>query len=361
MKQHYIPRVYLKNFASRIDGDEFFVNVFDKKLNKHKEINIKNICAEKHLYTLPESTKVATNIFAIEKLYSDFIEPMYQRAYQILTNNNISAINDFQRGEILTGIFQLYMRNPRFLKKSAEYHTLQINELYKEALTKNAKGLSYLDEDFSFKEWSKEQIIKYFINLSTKLFKEKHIIGIQEMISFHADAVFEINIVKDESQYMTSDNPIVTEDIISEDEHPLLRSKEFFVPLNKKFMLRIFHDNTLSRNLIHRRFVPNGNIHSTNQYINNQSTRFIIADKKTFEDYAELEKIFNSTSIELKISSIKQILEDFPITEETREATELLRDFYQKYSEGKITKYDEHEMMTKMKALNVNLKKRKIK
>ena len=152
MKQHYVPRVYLKNFASRIDGDDGFVNVFDKKLNRHKEINIKNICAEKHLYTLPKSTDVATDIFAIEKLYSDLIEPMYHKAYDILTNNNISFINDFQRGEILTGIFHLYMRNPRFIKKSADYHTSEISKLYQEALTKNAKGLSYLDEDFSFKE-----------------------------------------------------------------------------------------------------------------------------------------------------------------------------------------------------------------
>ena len=181
------------------------------------------------------------------------------------------------------------------------------------------------------------------------------------MIAFHAEAIFEINIIKDESQYMTSDNPIVTEDIIAEDDYPLLRSKEFFVPLNKKFMLRIFHDNTLSRNLIYRKFVPNGNTHSTNQRISTQSTRFIIADKKTFDDYSKLETIFSSTSIELKISYIKQILEDLPITEETREATELLRDFYQNYIDGKITDLDEYEMWAKMKDLNVNLKTKKMK
>lgn len=361
MKQHYVPQVYLKNFANRKDGNNFFVNVFDKKLNKHREINIKNICAEKHLYTLSESTQVATNIFAIEKFYSDFIEPMYSRAYHILTDNNISTINDFQRAEILTGIFQLYMRNPRFLKKAADYHTTQINELYEKALIKQAKGLSYLDEDFSFKEWSKDQIIKYFIDLSTTLFKEKHVIGIKEMISFHAEAAFEINIIKDSSQYMTSDNPIVTEDIVTEDEHPLLKSKEFFVSLNKKYMLRIFHDNILSRNLIHRRFIPNGNVHSVNQYIQSQSSRFIIADKKVFEDYSKFEIIFNDTSIELKIDSIKQILEKFPITEETREARELLSNFCQKYQEGKINKHDEYLMISEMKALNIDMKKSKMK
>lgn len=360
MKQHYVPQVYLKNFACKIDKDEFFVNVFDKKLDRYIEINIKNICAEKHLYTLPRSSKVSTDIYAVEKLYSDFIEPMYLRAYEILTNNSISAISDFQRAEILTGIFQLYMRNPRFIKKAADYHTSQINVLYDIAIRKNAKGLSYLNEDFSFKEWSKNQIINHFIDSATILFKEKHVIGIKEMISYHAEAVFEINIAKDDSQYITSDNPLVTEDIITEDEHPLLKSKEFFIPLDKKFALRIFHDNTLNRNLIHRKFIPNGNVYQINNDIKKQSSRFIIGDKEDFEKYAQLEKTFNNSSIELKIDTIKQILEKFPITNDSKEARELLKDFYQKYYQEGITAHDEYEMMSKMKILNINLKKKKM-
>lgn len=360
MKQHYVPQVYLKNFACRIDNGEYFVNVFDKKLERYREINVKNICAEKHLYTLSKSNNVANDIYAIEKLYSDFIEPMYLRAYKILTNNSISAINDFQRAEILTGIFQLYMRNPRFIKNAAKHHTNQIDILYNEALSKSAKGLTYLDEDFSFREWNKDQIINHFVELATTLFKEQHVVGIKEMISFHAQAVFEISIAKDDSQYLTSDNPLVTEDIISEDEHPLLKSKEFFIPLDKKFALRIFHDNTLSRNLIHRKFVPNGNVHHINIDIQEQSSRFIIGDKETFDNFTALEKTFNNTSIELKIDAIKQILEKFPITDDTREATQLLKDFYQKYRDDGITLQDENEMMTKMKMLNINLKKKKI-
>lgn len=64
-RQHYVPRTYLKNFASKQKGDEFFVKALpidNPQSDKIFEINIKNVCLERNLYTLPGETRSANVI-----------------------------------------------------------------------------------------------------------------------------------------------------------------------------------------------------------------------------------------------------------------------------------------------------------
>src|ERR1700744_2929328 len=117
MNQHYVPRVYLKNFAER-KGNEYFIDVYDKTNEKVFNTNITNICAERHLYTLDDEDKINGDTMAIEKMFAIGFEPMYQRAYDILVNDNISDITNHQREEILSSVLQLYTRNPRILRIS---------------------------------------------------------------------------------------------------------------------------------------------------------------------------------------------------------------------------------------------------
>src|SRR6478752_10280578 len=121
MNQHYVPRVYLKNFA-KAKGRDYYVNVYDKINDRYFETNIKNICSETNLYTLDENNRVAKHVLSVEKIYSDFIEPIYAKAYSILTNEEIFYISDLQRVEILVGLFQFYYRNPIIFRKSLKIH-----------------------------------------------------------------------------------------------------------------------------------------------------------------------------------------------------------------------------------------------
>lgn len=121
MNQHYVPRVYLKNFAEK-RGKEFYINVLDTSSGEFIKPNIKGICAEKDFYTLNEDSKHTTaDLKAIETIYSDFIEPMYQQAYEILTNDNIININFTDRANIIIGVMQLYSRNPAILVQEWNY------------------------------------------------------------------------------------------------------------------------------------------------------------------------------------------------------------------------------------------------
>ncbi len=88
MNQHYVPRLYLKNFSEE-RGNEYFVDVYEKESKRTFNTNIKNICAEKNLYTLDNNTTLHKDLFVFEKIYAEWIEPLYIHAYEILTNDRI--------------------------------------------------------------------------------------------------------------------------------------------------------------------------------------------------------------------------------------------------------------------------------
>lgn len=361
MNQHYVPRAYLKNFAEK-KGKEFFVDVFDKNDSRYFKTNIKNICSEVDLYTLDEDTLVAKDLFIVEKIYANGIEPLYLKAYDILTNNNIFHLTHVQRAEVLIGIFQLYIRNPSFLSRTISAHKIRIRNIYNEAKKKGEKGMSYIGDDFSFKEWEFESIVDFIENKITKDFKEKHISGIGEIGNFHERARFEISIIKDDSEFITSDDPLIMEDLISEDSYPLLRSKEFTIALNKKMALRLYHDNRKQLNRIYRHYVPNGSVASINNNIIKQSSRFLITSKKVLDEQNRLTKnVFDDTSLELKINVMRQILENFPITSDNKLSHEILRFYVDKYDkEGGLSDKDQYEMYIRFEQAKVDFIKRRI-
>lgn len=360
MNQHFVPRVYLKHFSQK-KGNEYFVDVYDKNKNIYFNTNIKNICSEKDFYTLEENNMVARDLLAVEKVYSNCIEPIYLKAYSILTNDSIVKISNFQRAEILIGIFQLYTRNPRLLYNATKNHRLNISKLYKIAKAKGEKGITYCDEDFSFREWEEEIIIRHFTDKVTKYFKEKHIVGIKDFGFHHQYTTFEVSKISDHSQFITSDNPLISTDIITNDEHPLLKSKEFTLSLSPKYALRMFHDNTKDPNTIYREKIPNGSAHLINFSIYNQSSRFLISDKQTFTEYFKIKEIFDCTSLDLKIDAIRQIVTKFPITPDNAENIKILKYYLDKYDiEGTLSKNDEYELFEKIRQDNIADKKEKL-
>jgi hypothetical protein len=260
MNQHYVPRVYLKNFATK-KGEEFYVDVFDKEQERHFTTNTRNICALKDIYTLSEDQKVANDVLAMEKMYSDHFEPMFQKSYDLLVNDNFVTMNGWQRAEITLGLLHLYMRNPHLLFRALNEHRNNIKRLHKTAISNSEKGLSYLDEDFSFREWDEQSIIKYFEDKAFKVFKEQHIVGTKKMGEIHADAVIEVLKIADDSKFITCDKPLSMSNLVANgiNDSPYQRSQEFVITLNAKYAVRFYHDITQPVHRIVRKGIPGGN------------------------------------------------------------------------------------------------------
>lgn len=360
MNQHYVPRVHLKFFAEKVKN-EYLVDVYEKATERRFKTNIKNICSENHFYTLDENQTVANDVLAIENIYANHLEPIYRKAYDLLTDIRINKITHKQHNEILIGIFQMYMRNPRLLKNMVEYHSKEIEKEFENAKSKGIKGLTYLNEDFSFREYSLDDITNFIKEKITKDYKEKHILGTKDICMAHIEAKYEVLEIIDDGEFITGDNPLIYEDQVTKNEHPLLKSKEFTLPLNKKFAIRIFHDNTKKLNYIYRKRIPHGNAGSINDSILKLSNRFIIGTNYAFDELFKIKKYFDDTSIELKMDAVKQIVTKIEPDEENIELHKLMKVYLDKYEKNGLSKIEEYEFFMKIKRMSAEWKKNRIK
>jgi len=347
MVQHYVPKVYLRNFGqAKIKGEktDWYVDVFDKSNGTYFNTNIKNICAERHFYTLDDDSKVAKDKLVIERVYSDFIEPMYQRAYDLLTDDNVIYISEHQRAEILIGIMQLWSRNPSVLAQILESTRITVSKMIQENKIRGIKGITYMNEDYSFRDNTDEMIFKYAEVQATKAFKELHLKGTQEMLEFHAEAKFQVEKLNDGSQYFTSDNPLIMTDTLSEDPHPFLRSKNFRIALNKKYSLLIQHDNRKELNRLYKCHAGGGNAWLANKDVLKQSSRFVITDKNCMESYQKMDGFMNDEDKEKMISLIRQVVEKFEGDSESEKPRRVMKEFLEKYDKGESNNSDSQNM-----------------
>ena len=117
--------------------------------------------------------------------------------------------------------------------------------------------------------------------------------------------------------------------------HPLLKSNEFYIPLNNKFAVHIFHDNKKRTYNIYRHKVPNGSSIEINSFIYKHSPRFIIGEKAGIEKFQSLEKTFKEISSDLKkrIDAYYQMLAIAEKHYQGKEETKILKQYLQKYEE----------------------------
>lgn len=351
MNQHYVPRVYLKNFSQQ-KKKSFTIDVYDKSNGAYFKTNIKKICAEKDLYTLSDDSEVAKDRLAIENLYGKYIEPIYGKSYELLINPKILRITPLQHANILIGIFQLYMRNPKWMYDSIEKHKTKIKEEIRNGNSKNKKSIVYLNKEFDLNEETEDVTFDFVRSEVIKVFKERHFSGTREICTFHADARFEIFHLVDGSSLITGDNPLVAKDRLFENEHPLLRSKEFILPLNNKVGLRMHHDNRRSPYRIYRYSGKNGSAYEFNEKIFKNSSRFILGKEENIREYFKFIDTFeNATNdIHKRIAIYKQIVKVAKQYDYGQETKRLLIQFIKKYEEtGKVNEVEEQEMYRKIK------------
>ena len=352
MNQHFVPRVYLKHFAEKKEN-EYFIDVFDKKLEKYFNTNIKMICAEKNLYTLKQNSKIIGDKFVIEKMYSNYIEPLYLKSYNILTDDAITTISNTERAEIIIGIFQLYMRNPKHLNKAISMHKTRLTNEIMIAKSKKLKGITYLNEDFSFREWEDDDIIKSIIEKIANSFKNNHIVATRKICEFHSYVKIEISKITDDSEFITSDNPLSIEDFVLKNDNPFSYSKEFILPLNKKYILRLFHETSKDLNFIYRKTIFKGTTELFNDNINKDTARFLLGSKKSIIEHFDIQKILNDSSIDKKMQMIKDIIQKTNISHENSEMHNIMKFYFEMYEkQGTLSKLDENNFHAELSKIN---------
>lgn len=234
-RQHFIPRVYLKNFAHTSDGEKHFVAAYNTKETRLKpSISIRDICIETDLYTLNHLG--ASGKYKIEDFFSDNIESVYPRVYQMLVQDKKEFITPEDRYEILSTVLSMYFRTPKVLNQFVEF-SARIVENVKQG--SGAKVMDFLGhtislEDKSFTEIKKDIKEKSRINyLATQL-------GLMhQFIQFRLGDGLAVYELMGDYEFLTSDNPVAIGNETDKGFNLFDAGNSIFVPLDRKHALYI--------------------------------------------------------------------------------------------------------------------------
>lgn len=245
IKQHFVPRTYLKNFGYR-KNDDFYVNVLpkNKTIDHIFESNITNICAENHLYTLKGDINSRQ---LLENIYSNVFENEYPELYEILTNDNVHEITFEKKESIVSAIITMFYRTKKWLNQMNDLNNEAIDKVFQ--LCKQFNVDYYTDpngnkvniKDKTLKELQrnrKDEIRIPFVltqlEIALKLIEQK----VNDNIY-----VFKI---ENEIDYITSDNPVFAVNINKQATMPFDVDNAYYLPISNKYLLSIFPTESFS-------------------------------------------------------------------------------------------------------------------
>lgn len=213
IRQHYIPRSYLKNFATEKENKTFVVDGYridnDTIL---KNLSTKDICLEQHIYTI--ETDDPSKKFVLEKYYADNVDSEYPNIYKVLTDKSINKVDKNLKWQILYVCLSLYFRTPHYLN----YHNKITNEIFDNALPyANNQGIISLEcfrKKISFHKDEIDKMKKEFVKKNKTIFHFKHLEQWMNFVHFKYGCVINVIEIEDKSApLITCDNPIAIRNI----------------------------------------------------------------------------------------------------------------------------------------------------
>ncbi len=129
INQHFVPRTYLKHFSSEKNEFVDFARTPFVSTDSIKATNIKKICFEKYIYTLPGAT--IEERMLIERIYSDVFEKDYDMMFNILIDPQRVQLTDKERTFIITTVAMLYYRTTSWNSFTYEIFDDLIDRAYK--------------------------------------------------------------------------------------------------------------------------------------------------------------------------------------------------------------------------------------
>lgn len=209
VRQHYIPRSYLKYFATQ-KSDKYFVDVMMKKdAPKTLTLSTKDICLEKNLYTFPAGT--AGDRFALEKHYADKVDSIYPGVYAMLIDAGITAISKEDKYQILNTILSMYFRTPHALNHKMDVWDTGLDKI----IAQNRDPEEEVTLGFKDGETLKFQIkdIEQTRENRKQQFREKflfeHFADWQKFVEYKMTCGISVMEVPCDVPLITSDNPVL--------------------------------------------------------------------------------------------------------------------------------------------------------
>jgi len=209
-RQHFVPRTFLKHFSEK-KGNEYFI--YAKNKNKpidNFSINIKNVCLQKHLYTINFPDASEDDMMKLEKFYSDNLESDYDEIFNLLNDDSIIRIDQAQKTKIIETVLSMYFRVAKWFNKPLKFKKQLIVELLEEAKNLDYPKISLpTGETYDLSERSIDDIIKDLESGSKLEFINAQLAALEKIPRMFGSYNISVNIAHGNHEFLTSDVPIV--------------------------------------------------------------------------------------------------------------------------------------------------------
>lgn len=294
VKQHYIPRSYLKNFGVEGKKGNYFVDAYRLEDDLLLEqISTKSICFEKNLYTIPNAE--IDRKYDLEHHYAEHVDSEFPKIYKLLTDESVKVLTPEQKRQILYVCLSLYFRTPRFLNHQNAF-TDQI--LDRMLLYANKNG----DVKFTFEEEKHEFNIKDIDKVRYE-FKERnrvkflvqHLEKWKEFVDFKYDCTINVHRINDKNApLITCDNSVSIRGMKTTRFEGLFNPNSVItLPLDTRYYLEIFPNSIADgQTRIHRMVHDRDYVFTTNAIIQSNAEKLIIGKPGTIERHFEIQSSY---------------------------------------------------------------------
>lgn len=294
IKQHYIPRSYLKNFALEGKKGKQFVDVYkldDKILLKN--INTKDICFKKNIYTIP--AELDETKYALEKHYAEHVDSEFPKIYKLLIDEKILVVTLEQKRQILYVFLSLYFRTPKILNLQNEFN----NEIFDTAAhTVDDEGIIKMNlygEKIKFHIADIEQIKKKYSENVRISFLVNHLEQWSQFVEYKYDCT--INIIKindSNAPLITCDNPVTIRHMVTNKFCDIYDVNSVItIPLDPIHFIEI-HPNKYAdgQTRISRITQDRDYVFTTNTMTQENAEKLLIGYKGTIEKHFQIQKTY---------------------------------------------------------------------
>ncbi len=236
---HYIPQSYLRKFAYQ-KGDNFYVYV--RYIGeKFFPVNVRNICSENYFYTNPD----AEDKTEIESFYANNIDNVFPIIYELAKDEKVEKVDAETIERVVTAALSLYLRTPKFLN---EYnaHILKLLEGLEQFVMGKTEThhVNFLGKKIDIKNLNLETLKNEILKENKVIFLSEHIQVLNSLVKFIGADGLGFNIIADDSEFITGDNPVIIRNHLTGQFHHLFDPNNvIYLPIDHKRMLTITPKN----------------------------------------------------------------------------------------------------------------------
>ena len=316
VRQHYVPRTYLKHF-SEVEMSNFFFYALPTDKRSASTIfrtNIVNVCLQKHIYTLPGAT--VQERMLIEKIYSDVFEKEYDQVYQLLTDPQKINLTKIEREQIISTVVTMFYRTPNWNKFYYDFMNQLLERAYYGTKHSGHDYFMFENSKISIAGKSLQDLQKEHIEESKPMLILSGLRHAMKLIALRsvADCII-VTKLNDKDGFITSDNPVTCNNVNGGHIMPIDPSNIFSLPLDSQHLLTLLPlEDPESKHYI-RREGHSGKIGLMAKLASNygqekNAQNFLLGNKNNLEEYLQDIKRTEDPSPDKEMEGLKSFVDN---------------------------------------------------